>query len=147
MNSFVTIQKLTTAEAGDLECINNLVLQLNSRYARALTMGELRDLTKKNTIFIARTESGMIVGVVLLSVSYVLTGSRAFLENLVVDTEFRQKGIAKKLVQSVIDEAKRLGVNTLKLSTGSDNVAGNTLYMQFGFELWTVNTYVLQIAE
>lgn len=109
-------------------------------------MGELQNLLKLNTIFVARTGSGIIIGVVLLNVSYVLTGSRAFLENLVVDADFRQRGIAKQLVQSVINEAKRLGVNTLKLSTGSENVAANSLYQQFGFELWTVNTYVLKLV-
>ncbi|MBP9738850.1 GNAT family N-acetyltransferase [Candidatus Saccharibacteria bacterium] len=146
MNNSITIQKLRTAETADLESINRLVLQLNSRYALELAMGELQNLLKLNTIFVARTGSGIIIGVVLLNVSYVLTGSRAFLENLVVDADFRQRGIAKQLVQSVINEAKRLGVNTLKLSTGSENVAANSLYQQFGFELWTVNTYVLKLV-
>jgi len=59
-----------------------------------------------------------------------VTGITATLMNVVTYPEYRKKGIATKLLQSMIEQAKAAGVSSIDLSSTED---GKELYRKLGF--------------
>ncbi|WP_296014743.1 GNAT family N-acetyltransferase [uncultured Treponema sp.] len=57
-------------------------------------------------------------------------GKRAHLMNVHVEKEFRRKGIARKMIELLIDEAKELGVTEISLDATDD---GRKLYKTMGW--------------
>jgi len=53
--------------------------------------------------------------------------------NLVVDKEFRRKGIGRRLVDAAFDAARRAGASAVFLEVATINVAGCALYESAGF--------------
>ncbi|MGN0341873.1 MAG: GNAT family N-acetyltransferase [Roseburia sp.] len=58
------------------------------------------------------------------------TGNRAHLMNVYTNAEYRRQGIARKLVQMLIDEAKEKGVTEISLDATD---SGRPLYEALGF--------------
>jgi putative acetyltransferase len=48
--------------------------------------------------------------------------------------EFRGQGLGSKLLSAVLDHAKRFGLEKVELHVYTSNIAGVTLYKNFGFE-------------
>lgn len=55
------------------------------------------------------------------------------LKRMYVKKEFRNKGIGKKLLQSAIEESKKLGYEKIQLDTISTMTEAISLYEKFGF--------------
>ncbi len=53
---------------------------------------------------------------------------------IAVDPKHRNKGLAKKILHGLIDEAESKGATHASLEVASDNIAGKTLYQSFGFK-------------
>ena len=60
-----------------------------------------------------------------------ITGITGTLLNVLTYPEYRRKGIATKVINKVIEEAKELGVSHIELSSTSD---GRNLYEKIGFK-------------
>ena len=58
------------------------------------------------------------------------TGNRAHLKNVYTDADYRRQGVARKLVQMLIDEAKEKGVTEISLDATD---LGRPLYDSLGF--------------
>ncbi len=58
------------------------------------------------------------------------TGNRAHLMNVYVNKNFRRKGLAKKMIDLLVDEAKEKGVTEISLDATE---AGKPLYSNCGF--------------
>ena len=74
-----------------------------------------------------------VVGMVTLCVLRTLTGTKAYLDHLVVDPEVRRQGIGRALVQHAIDEARAAGASRIDLTAGEGKQAGRALYDSMGF--------------
>ena len=61
------------------------------------------------------------------------SGKRAHLMNVHVEKEFRRKGIARKMIELLVDEAKKRGVTEISLDATDD---GRKLYEAMG---WHIN--------
>jgi GNAT superfamily N-acetyltransferase len=83
-------------------------------------------------IFVAE-EAGDIVGVVTLGYSYVLRfgGSYAMIEEFIVSEKMRGKGLASQLIQTAIEEARRMGCPELQVNGPS--LLGRPVYLRNGF--------------
>ena len=66
----------------------------------------------------------------------------AYVEELVVDTEFRGKGIGRSLLTHAIDWAKHQGFPGITLETQNNNVPACKLYEKCGFVLGGFDSYV-----
>ena len=86
-------------------------------------------------------ESDVVVGMLTLGVYFSPTGSKAWIEDVVVDTSHRGRGYGRQLVAHAIAEAKRLGVEQLMLTSNPARVAANQLYQAMGFEPKATNCY------
>jgi ribosomal protein S18 acetylase RimI-like enzyme len=93
------------------------------------------------TQFVARDGSGAIVGVSTLAVFPIPTGSRAWIEDVIVDEAHAGQGIGRLLTEAMIDRARQLGCVTVDLTSRPSREAANHLYRKVGFELRDTNVY------
>ena len=81
-------------------------------------------------------DNGVAIGCASISYIEVMptfshpTGKRAHLMNVYTKAEYRRKGIARKMVQMLIEDAKRKGVSEISLDATE---SGRPLYESFGF--------------
>jgi ribosomal protein S18 acetylase RimI-like enzyme len=121
--------------------INRLVPQLSSS-ATAMTLAELEALINRDgTTLFGIEEAGEVVGMLTLVTFKIPTGTRAWIEDVVVDEKVRGKGFAKALVTAAIDEARKAGASTVDLTSRPSREAANALYRSMGFEQRETNVY------
>ena len=89
---------------------------------------------------------GQVVGMTTLGIYYSPTGSKGWIEDVVVDDSVRGLGYGKALVEHAILEARRLGVRQLMLTSNPLRVAANRLYQAMGFEKRETNCYKMDIG-
>jgi len=82
-----------------------------------------------------------IVGMLTISIYRVPTGGRSIVEDLVVDTSHRNKGIAKALLLSAIEIARDAGANGVALTSNFQRLEANRLYVSMGFQKRETNAY------
>lgn len=86
-------------------------------------------------------EAEEIAGMLTLGCYHSPTGRKAWIEDVVVDAAYRDRGIGADLVRHAIDEARRLGVEQLMLTSNPLREAANRLYQRMGFERKMTNCY------
>ena len=83
------------------------------------------------TVFLAYVD-GLIAGQIRLRRNW---NQFAYIEDLVVATPFRRRGLGRALIQTAIQWAKARRLPGLMLETQNNNVAACRLYQTCGFEL------------
>jgi ribosomal protein S18 acetylase RimI-like enzyme len=121
--------------------LNQLVPQLSTN-AAPLTASDVAALiaSPATIVFIAR-DGGPIVGSLTLVVFPVPTGLRAWIEDVVVDSAARGRGVGEALTNAAIEESRRRGVRSIDLTTRPSRVVPTRLYARLGFELRETNVY------
>ena len=69
------------------------------------------------------------------------TGRKAWIEDVVVDQNYRGKGYGKVMIEKVIEQCRNRGNVTLMLTSRPSRVAANQLYKSLGFETKETNVY------
>ncbi|WP_314096349.1 GNAT family N-acetyltransferase [Microbacterium foliorum] len=116
----------------DLQRIEALLPQLSST-ARFAPERVLSLLDAQNAdLFVAR-DSGRIVGMATLVTAPLVTGWHGSIEDVVVDQSTRGRGIARLLLEAIIDEAQRRGVAKLDLTSRPARESALRLYESVGF--------------
>ena len=84
---------------------------------------------------------GAIVGSLTLVTFRIPTGVRAWIEDVVVDTSVRRRGIGEALTRAAIQHAADLGAKTVDLTSRPSREAANRLYRRVGFIQRETNVY------
>ena len=92
-------------------------------------------------ILIAEDENGEILGTMTLIIFQIPTGMRAWIEDVVVDSSARGKGIGKKLNLAALELAKQAGAKTVDLTSRPARQEANQLYRSIGFADRETNVY------
>ena len=93
-------------------------------------------------LLVARLEpGGPIVGTLSLVVFRIPTGVRAWIEDVVVDSQARGRGVGEALSRNALHVAARSGARTVDLTSRPSREAANRLYQRLGFELRDTNVY------
>lgn len=82
-----------------------------------------------------------VVGMLTIGIYLSPTGSKAWIEDVVVDTAFRGHGFGRLLVSHAIRYAAQQGIDTLMLTSNPRRTAANALYRSLGFERKETNMY------
>src|SRR3989344_3126703 len=144
MLSFV---RITKEKSGVRDAVNRLLPQLSDS-ARTLSRAELKKLLgDKNTYLCFAVFDGEIVGMGTLLFLRAPSSFRARVEDVVVDTKFRGRGIGKKLMFHLIRAAKKSSVSTIDLTSGPSRKEANRLYRALGFEKRNTNVYRLSFRR
>lgn len=92
-------------------------------------------------ILIAEDENGEILGTMTIIIFQIPTGIRAWIEDVVVDSSARGKGIGKKLNLAALELAKQAGAKTVDLTSRPARQEANQLYRSIGFAERETNVY------
>ena len=92
------------------------------------------------------SEEGHIVAAGTLCIIHTLEFTNACIESVVVFSKHRGKGLGKLLVEHMINEAKRMNVHSIHLTSNPKRVAANSLYQRIGFVKYETNCFVLDIS-
>jgi len=136
------ISLLTEVTDEVVEAFTRLLPQLSSS-AVIPSRSQLQEIADNESFFIARDPElgGQIVGSLTLVTFRIPTGVRAWIEDVVVDTSQRGKGIGEELTRAALQRAAILGAKTVDLTSRPSREAANRLYQRVGFVLRQTNLY------
>lgn len=135
-----TIAIATTADDELVDSVRRLLPLLSkaeppsAEHLAAIIASEGSDL------FVARVD-GEIVGVLTLSTYPTLTGTKAWIDDVIVGEAARGHGVGEALNRAALDEARRRGIDGVDLTSRPSREAANRLYLRMGFEARTTNVY------
>ena len=135
----------TTFEASHYEGIVGLLGQLTTR-AIAYTEEDYRkQLATSNGPLFLLLDNDTVIGMLTIGIYLSPTGSKAWIEDVVVDNTYRGRGLGKQLVVHAIDYCKTQGIDTLMLTSKPKRIAANALYQSLGFERKETNVYRMKL--
>jgi ribosomal protein S18 acetylase RimI-like enzyme len=91
-------------------------------------------------LFVARVD-GRILGSLTLAFYRIPTGTKAWIEDVVVDADARGHGVGELLNRAALDEARARGAKDVSLTSRPSREAANRLYRRIGFEPRDTNVY------
>jgi ribosomal protein S18 acetylase RimI-like enzyme len=95
------------------------------------------------TLLVARAPdaAGPIAGSLTLAMFRIPTGLRSWIEDVVVDDDYRGQGIGEALTREALRVAQAAGATTVDLTSRPSREAANRLYQRVGFEKRETNVY------
>ena len=97
-----------------------------------------------STILLA-TEEGVILGSMTLVLFPIPTGTRAWIEDVVVDESARGRGVGEALNRRAMKIALEGGAQTIDLTSRPAREAANRLYQRLGFAARETNIYRYEV--
>lgn len=93
------------------------------------------------SVLLVAEEDGYIYGSLTLVLFRIPTGVRAWIEDVVVDSEARGKGVGQALNEEALNRARAAGASTVDLTSRPSREAANRLYQRLGFKARETNIY------
>ena len=127
-----------------LEAINRLISQLSTS-SHTLNEAELNSLiaSPQSHLYVLESD-GQFIGMTTLCLYQCPTGWKAWIEDVVVDRNFRGKGYGKLMILQVMELCRKKGEVTLMLTSRPSRVVANQLYQSLGFEKRETNVYKMK---
>lgn len=96
-----------------------------------------------NTVLLARDRSngGQIIGTLTLVMFRIPTAVRAWIEDVVVDSNARGRGAGEALTEEAVRIAQSRGARTIDLTSRRSREAARRLYEKVGFAVRDTNIY------
>jgi ribosomal protein S18 acetylase RimI-like enzyme len=120
------------------------LLPLLSRTAPAPSAATLERIVASpaTALLIARDGvSGPIVGTLTLALFLIPTGTRAWIEDVIVSDSVQGRGCGELLTRAALDAAAAAGARTVELTSRPSREAANRLYQKLGFKVRDTNVY------
>lgn len=117
---------------GILEDINHLLPQLSSS-APKCTPEWLDYLFDNGTKIFAAFDGDKLVGTVLLSPMVILVGQKDWIEDVVVDNDYRRMGIASRLMDMAEEVSRAGGAKSINLTSNPDRGGARKMYGDRGY--------------
>lgn len=138
----VNVEEAAASSAEIVEAVGRLVGQLSSS-AVAPSFEQVQELINSpaTRLLLAREGDGRIVGMLTLVVFAIPTGVRAWIEDVVVDSDLRGQGVGALLTREALRLAQLSGARTVELTSRPTREAANRLYAKLGFRVRQTNVY------
>jgi ribosomal protein S18 acetylase RimI-like enzyme len=144
MTEAIDIEAVAAVDGAIVEGMQRLVPQLSAS-AAVPNVGQVREIVESpcTTLLVARdrAQSGRIVGSLTLAVFRIPTGVRAWIEDVVVDSTARGRGVGEALNREALRIAVSRGARTVELTSRPSREAANRLYERLGFQRRETNVY------
>jgi len=137
----IKIFEISKADDETFDAVNRLLPQL-SKSANLINLEKLHKLCSSECtrLYFAK-EGEFILGMLSLVVFSIPTGTKAWIEDVVVDQKARGKGVGKALMNHALDESKKCGVKSIDLTSRPSRESANKLYQSLGYEVRETNVY------
>ena len=136
------IEPITEFDASLLTPITDMLFQLTGR-ATKFGEQELRNIIENpaSQLFILRVKNA-VAGMLTLGRYPAPTGTKVWVEDVVVDSRWRGQGLGRELINEAIKYCQReLAPCTLMLTSNPARIEANELYRTSGFEPKHTNVY------
>lgn len=130
----IRIRALDSVTPDEADRIARLVAQLSPAATPPDRTAIARLTGSPDTMLLAAFADGRIVGTTVLATYPTLTGIKAWIEDVVVDSRYRRQGVARHLVERAIEEAAARGAKCVDLTSHRSREAAHRLYRRCGFE-------------
>ena len=143
--------KITTLKKPDLDVlrdIDHLLKHLvhDPKTYKHVPMRTFREIVvDKNIVLVIARDGTRTVGIGLLLIVTKFRGRYGYVEDMMVDEEYRGRGIGKAIAEYLIELAKKRKIKTLELSTRPSRIPANNLYKKLGFQYKETNVYRMQL--
>jgi len=139
--------QVTHCDTEVLTALNNLLPQLSSNAQSSTENFALSIINSENTHLLFAIENAMPVGMLTLVIIRTMTGTRALIEDVVVDKQYRGQGVGQALNIKAIELAQEFGARNVNLTSHPSREAANRLYQRIGFTRRETNTYRYSFSE
>ncbi|MFD2203219.1 GNAT family N-acetyltransferase [Shivajiella indica] len=103
-------------------------------------------LEEDNRITLACCEhNGQVIGIASMCTYKVISGKKGWIEDVVVDEQYRNQGIGRKLMKKLLEEGKKKNLSEILLFTEAHRIPAIKLYSDLGFQLKESRIYTLKI--
>lgn len=113
---------------------------LNTLYGNKLEYERFKEIYKvklndENSYYIVATEENKIIAILTSELQLKLHRAKkqSFIEDLIVDKDFRNRGIGKALLQNAIDYARKNNCDIVELTSYIDNENAHRFYENNNF--------------
>ncbi|SNY94723.1 GNAT family N-acetyltransferase [Flagellimonas pacifica] len=143
----MTINLLTT-ENITVEMENQMV-KLFKQLNPGLQLNPLaKIMEKKNQLSLVYCQEGdQIIGMASMCTYNVFSGSKGIVEDVVVDTAYRGRGLGRQLMEKLLTIAEQKGLTEVLLFTGNHRQSAIRLYTKLGFEKSQSGMYRLKLDQ
>lgn len=144
----------------DIFEVNLVTAEITSAFARLIpqlssspvpSKAELTQIVASpaTILFIARDpeRQGEIVGTLTLAIYRIPSGTRAVIEDVVVDASARGQGAGEALTRTALERARKAGCRSVDLTSRPSREAANRLYQRLGFVKRETNAYRFSFPE
>ncbi len=129
----IAIEELREVTDDVVEAFARLVPQLSTS-ASPVDATALREIVASPAVTVLLARSGdAIIGSLSLVVFRIPTGTRAWIEDVVVDAAAGRQGTGSALVREAVNRAMKAGARSVDLTTRPARVAAGNLYERAGF--------------
>ena len=140
------VVELTSFSKKDLLDIDSLMHQLSATsYCNEAILQKVMDDAGSHLYVIREvsggSESGRILATATLCVCHTPEFTLGGVEAVVVDRNYRGRGLARLLMGHILTEAKRFSCVKLHLTSNPRRVAAHALYQKMGLHLYATNYY------
>ena len=137
----IRIEHITEFDPSLCKPIEQLLHQLSSRKPN-FTQKELHTIIEcASTRLMVMYTDQQLVGMLSLAHYDTPTGRKVWIEDVVVDSSMRGKGLGRLLINEAIAYARTLAPCSLLLTSRPSRIAANELYRSAGFEQRQTNVY------
>lgn len=120
--------------------LTELYKQLNSELTQLELTTVLSSYNTTDVVICLDNEN--LVGIAMMAKYGVISGHKGMIEDVVVSSDYRGKGIGRKLMEKLLDQAKKENLNDVLLFSGHHRTAAISLYKSLGFTLKESGLYV-----
>ncbi|TSC86177.1 MAG: putative acetyltransferase [Parcubacteria group bacterium Gr01-1014_8] len=139
------IEQLRSATGEALSDINKLLKQLRDEGGNGV-LSELEAVVNNdNTALIVAKDGERIVGIGTLYTIQKISKRSGHVEDVVVDDAYRGQGLGEKLMQFLLDVARKKHIKKVYLTTRPARIAANKLYQKLGFQRKETNVYSIEL--
>lgn len=123
--------------------LSELYLQLNSQL-KQVELSSILEVPEQIDI-VACFEKNVLIGIAMMANYKVVSGHKGMIEDVVVSKQHRSKGIGRKLMVLLLQQAKVRKLNDVLLFSGHHRTAAIALYKSLGFNIKTSGLYVKKL--
>lgn len=128
------IEEAHEATAELIDALQRLLPQLSSS-ADQLDLQAVKRIvdSEASRLLVARDPAGRIVGTLTLVIFPIPTGTRAWIEDVIVDSDTRGQGVGQALTNEALKIASQEGARTVDLTSRPSRETANRMYERIGF--------------